>query len=255
MESARSDALFRDPFAAELAGADIIGRFTAMPADVRDRFASYTVVRTRIFDDWFTSARGCRQVVLLGAGFDTRAWRLEWLPDTTLWELDQPDVLQAKAQVMDNVQVAAGCRRRTLATDLTVDDWPARLRADGFDPRRPTGWLAEGLLPYLLPEVAYAVLRHVSAHSAAGSQCAMDLVSAEFMTARNSYLTSTPATATTSGGAPFRFGVNDPHALLAQHGWRVDAVIQPGDATANFGRWARPQNMGSGMAFVMAFRA
>src|SRR3712207_8045357 len=64
--------------------------------------ALYVVVRTRFFDDFLLYAcwgAGVRQVVLLAAGMDTRAFRLNWPSGTRLYELDRPVVLAAKEEV------------------------------------------------------------------------------------------------------------------------------------------------------------
>src|SRR5438128_3618200 len=90
-ETARPDGLFRDPLAEVLAGHEAMAAMQAMPELVRQRSSMYTVIRTRVFDDWLvtTLGHGVAQVVLLGAGFDTRAFRLDWPPGVRVWELDQ----------------------------------------------------------------------------------------------------------------------------------------------------------------------
>jgi methyltransferase (TIGR00027 family) len=131
--------------------------------------------RTRFFDEYFAAAtaQGIRQVVLLAAGLDTRAQRLEWPEGTVLFEVDQPLVIEFKDQVLDVEGAAAGCDRRTVPVDLR-DDWPAALEAAGFDPTAPTAWLTEGLLPYLPPDAQDALLRAIDTRSAPGSQWAIE---------------------------------------------------------------------------------
>jgi methyltransferase (TIGR00027 family) len=113
-----------------------------------DYFVSFQAARTRYFDDYFAraTADGVRQVVLLAAGLDSRAYRLDWGPDTAVYELDQPQVLEFKRQALAGVLPRAN--RREVPVDLR-DDWPRALADAGFDPSRPSAWLAEGLLIYL----------------------------------------------------------------------------------------------------------
>jgi hypothetical protein len=111
------------------------------------------------------------QVVLLGAGLDSRAWRLDWPAGTTVWELDRPEVLDVKAAVVTG---PPACDRRPVAVDL-LDDWPAALAAAGHDPAVPTTWVAEGLLVYFDDAGVDRLLRRVTALSPAGSRLVLTL--------------------------------------------------------------------------------
>ncbi|MGH3971360.1 MAG: class I SAM-dependent methyltransferase, partial [Mycobacterium sp.] len=110
----------------------------------------YQAVRTHFFDEYFNGAAkaGIRQVVILAAGLDSRAYRLQWPAGTTVYEIDQPEVLRYKTTTLESSGAAPTATRRAIAVDLR-DDWPAALTAAGFDRGQPTAWLAEGLLPYL----------------------------------------------------------------------------------------------------------
>jgi methyltransferase (TIGR00027 family) len=163
-ESLRPDCLFDDPHAeaflaaAPEAFADRDGA-TTDPAVLEAVFSVFRfqgVIRTRFFDDHLLAAcaSGCRQVVLLAAGLDTRAYRLAWPPGLRVFELDLPEVLTFKDHVLAGRRASPRCKRTTVPADL-VQDWPSRLAAAGFEPTQPTAWLAEGLLVYLsAPEVA-----------------------------------------------------------------------------------------------------
>ena len=91
---------------------------------------------------------GVRQIVILAAGLDSRAYRLAWPDGTVVFELDQPQVLEFKREVLTGSGDAPTAERREVAVDLR-DDWPAACGESGFDPSRPSAWLAEGLLVYL----------------------------------------------------------------------------------------------------------
>jgi methyltransferase (TIGR00027 family) len=79
---------------------------------MQDRASMYTVIRTRVFDDWLAStmgsANGVSQLVLLGAGFDSRAFRLDWPSGVRLWELDQAPLLAAKEAILGRVAATPG---------------------------------------------------------------------------------------------------------------------------------------------------
>lgn len=114
------------------------------------RMINYQAVRTHFFDAYFAGAAsaGVRQVVILAAGLDSRAYRLDWPAGTTIFELDRPQVLDFKREVLAGHGAPPRAERREIAVDLR-EDWPQALRDNGFDPARPSAWIAEGLLIYL----------------------------------------------------------------------------------------------------------
>jgi len=187
IESSRDDALIEDPYAESFvthsgitlpiptswaALNDSEGRSEADTrwVDFWAALVSYLGVRSRFFDEYFryASAAGVRQVVILAAGLDTRAFRLSWPAHVELFEIDQPKVLEFKDTVLEEVGALAGCARHVVPIDLRAD-WPEALLRANFDPQRPTAWLAEGLLPYLPGTAAEALFAQVHRLSAAGS--------------------------------------------------------------------------------------
>ena len=90
-----------------------------------------------------------------------------------VYEIDQPQVIAAKTAAMTQIGAAPTCERRTVAIDLR-EDWPAALKAAGFDPAAPTAWSAEGLLVYLPPEAQDKLFDNIGALSAPGSQIATE---------------------------------------------------------------------------------
>ena len=111
---------------------------------------NYQAVRTHFFDAYFADAvaGGIRQVVILAAGLDSRAYRLDWPDGTVVYEIDLPKVLDYKAETLASHGATPVADRRPVPVDLR-HDWPQALRDAGFDATRPTAWLAEGLLPFL----------------------------------------------------------------------------------------------------------
>ena len=138
-------------------------------------FVSFQAARTRYFDAYFATAAdaGVQQIVLLAAGLDSRAYRLPWPADTVVYELDQPRVLQFKREVLAEHGDAPTAERREVAVDLR-DDWPGALQAAGFDPARPSAWLAEGLLIYLPATAQDQLFTGIDALSAPGSRVAVE---------------------------------------------------------------------------------
>ncbi len=135
----------------------------------------YQAVRTHFFDEYFDDAvgAGIRQVVILAAGLDSRAYRLNWPDGTAVYEIDQPKVLEYKTGILQQHGAAPTASRRPVPIDLR-DDWPAALAAAGFDHTQPTAWLAEGLLPYLPSDAQDRLFETFTALSAPGSQVAIE---------------------------------------------------------------------------------
>lgn len=184
VETARPDRLFEDPFAERFCQG-FPEAFEEETSEDRDpgltqrafeAFAFHVAVRTRWLDDVIEDAvqSGCLQVVLLGAGLDARAYRLPWEPGVHLFELDQPQVLEAKASVLGDGPARSRCRRTAVPADLRAT-WSAALAGAGFSPALATVWAAEGLFVYLDGAGANAVLGSVVEQSAPGSRIAFDL--------------------------------------------------------------------------------
>lgn len=180
-ETRRPDRLFADPYAQWFIDA---ARWT--PPEAREtadgtgpfwrRIVEGIVVRTRFLDDYVRSAvrSGCRQVVILGAGLDARAYRLDWPDGVRLYELDTADVLALKDRVLDAHGARPACDRVAVPCDLR-EDWPAAVRAAGLDPAAPTAWIAEGLLIYLTAEDNERLLTRIGGLSAPGSRLGVTL--------------------------------------------------------------------------------
>jgi methyltransferase (TIGR00027 family) len=183
-----SDAgLIDDPFAALLVrkvGIDVYTRLVNGEIPVTDeidfdpaRMGRGMAVRTRFYDRFFIDAtrNGVRQVVIVAAGLDARAYRLPWPQGTVIYEVDLPDVIEFKTSTLTELGAVPTAERRTVAVDLR-DDWPAALQAAGFDPQAPSAWSAEGLVVYLPPEAQDALFANITALSAPESQLASEFV-------------------------------------------------------------------------------
>jgi methyltransferase (TIGR00027 family) len=183
---ANREALIDDPYAEPLVravGMNFFIRALDGEIDFGDvdsefdmrRAAEGMAVRTRWFDKLFTDAAAAvaRQAVILAAGLDARAYRLDWPDGTTVYELDQPEVIEFKTKTLAGLDAKPKADRRTIAIDLR-NDWPKALLDNGFDPQQPTAWIAEGLLIYLPPEAQDLLFDRINELSAPGSRVATE---------------------------------------------------------------------------------
>lgn len=139
---------------------------------VTDTFAA----RARYYDDYFAEATraGIRQVVIVASGLDSRAYRLSWPVGTTVYEIDQPEVIEFKTTTLRALGAEPVASYRPVGIDLR-DAWPPALRAAGFDATQPTAWLAEGvLIGFLPPPAEVRLLDDVDSLSAGGSRFSAD---------------------------------------------------------------------------------
>lgn len=183
LASRQDDPLVNDPFAEPLVRAVGIDPFTRALDGLDDISAGagarllidVVAVRTRFFDDFLleSGAAGLRQVVILASGLDARAYRLPWPAGTTVFEIDQPEVIAFKSRVLAQRGASPTAESRTVGVDLR-DDWAAALRAHGFDAGAPTAWIAEGLLIYLPPDAQDRLFDTITALSAPGSRIATE---------------------------------------------------------------------------------
>jgi methyltransferase (TIGR00027 family) len=190
-ETAGPDALIRDPFAQvlvstpELEGVrEQVAAWWAGPDEDDDadftvdsrHMINYQAVRTHFFDAYFAEATGSgiRQVVILAAGLDSRAYRLDWPAGTVVYEIDLPKVLEYKAETLAGHGAIPVADRRPVPVDLR-HDWPQALRDARFDAARPTAWLAEGLLPFLPAAAQEAMFGSIDQLSGSGSRVAVEM--------------------------------------------------------------------------------
>ena len=183
-EGAGACPLFRDPFAQLFVDAATAKGWrppTGATAERIKHVSPYAASRTKWFDDFFTTAgaNGIEQAVILAAGLDARAWRLPWISGTTVFEIDQPQVLAFKAETLE----AHGSQPATHCVAVPFDlrqDWPKALREAGFDVDAPTAWSAEGLLPYLPNTAQDELFERVDELSAPHSRFAIEAFGPDF---------------------------------------------------------------------------
>jgi methyltransferase (TIGR00027 family) len=262
-ETEREDAIIRDPYAKVLvAGAGTGVWETILDSDFNDRMAgadpevaavlehmgNYQAVRTHFFDAYFAAATasGIRQVVILASGLDSRAYRLDWPAGTTVFEIDQPKVLEYK----DCTLKAHGAQPAATLCQLPIDlrnDWPKALRESGFDPSAPTAWLAEGLLMYLPAEAQDRLFENITELSAPGSRVSAETMGEHAADRRERMRERFEKFAGQLGVEPMvdvqELMYEDPDRAdvaewLDAHGWTATAVTSQ-DEMQRLGRWVQ----------------
>jgi methyltransferase (TIGR00027 family) len=256
--------LIEDHFAEPLVravGVDFFTRWVAgdlAAADVDDHESGWKLehmpaamaARTRFFDSFFYAATqaGIRQAVILASGLDARAYRLAWPADMTVFEIDQPQVIEFKAATLAKLGAAPQAELRTVAVDLR-NDWPKALAEAGFDKSQPTAWIAEGLFGYLPPEAQDRLLDNITALSANGSRLACEAIPdmSEADTEKAHEMMSRATAKWREHGFDLEFGElsyqgerNDVAAYLDNLGWRSDG-IRMSELLADSGLDAIPQ--------------
>jgi methyltransferase (TIGR00027 family) len=248
VESARPDRLFTDPLAEAVV--DVVRHAirtdpdAALPTgpapgtgeltETWSMLSTYLGVRTAYYDRVVreAAAEGIRQVVVLAAGFDARAFRLGLPPETAFFELDTEPVLRFKETVLAGAALTAGVRRHAVPVDLR-GPWQEALTRSGFTPEVPTMWLVEGLFMYLSAADSDALLAHVSALSAPGSRMALE------------YYEDSPRVADAGASDPVEVAIIErivgffrsgpplpPDRWLASHGWAADVSTLAAEITA-----------------------
>jgi methyltransferase (TIGR00027 family) len=185
------EPLIDDPYAEPLVravGVDFLTRWATgdlTPEQFEDDEASWGLrympyamaARTQFFDEFFAAAAkaGIRQAVILASGLDSRAYRLSWPDGTTVYEIDQPQVIAFKRTQLSKVGAAPKAALKSLAMDLR-EDWAAALLDSGFDPSQPSAWIAEGLFGYLPPDAQDRLLDDVTRLTSPGSMLATEAI-------------------------------------------------------------------------------
>jgi methyltransferase (TIGR00027 family) len=148
---------FRDAAAAQLLSGMLwrfllrrARRLAATPSKRRERMIPHLdgILLRVAFIDHLLGQMPCEQVVILGAGLDTRAWRLPALRGVHLFEVDHPATQAYKRERAAKLS-APHVQPRYVAVDLTREELASALRAAGHDPDSPTVWIWEGVIMYL----------------------------------------------------------------------------------------------------------
>jgi methyltransferase (TIGR00027 family) len=197
-------------------------------------------VQTRFFDDFFASAgdAGIRQAVIVAAGLDSRAYRLEWPDGTTVFEVDLPKVLEFKARVLGERGATPKARRVEVGADLRTE-WSRTLEAAGFDTEAPGAWSVEGVLPYLTDDAQHTLFTRISGLSAPGSRIAIGALGSRLDRQQLAALETDHPGVNMSGDVDFSAltyeAKTEPAEVLATQGWSVEPVRNTLDLQAGYG--------------------
>lgn len=156
-------AVFRDPYARRILGAEECARADRRAADPASKAMRFFLcARSRFAEDALARsvARGMGQAVVLGAGFDTFALRNPH-PQLRVFEVDHPATQAWKRARLRQAGIAALHSLVFVPVDFEREDLASRLKASGFDSAAPAFFLWLGVVPYLTRQAILAVLRFV----------------------------------------------------------------------------------------------
>ncbi len=234
METKRSDKegrLFSDPYAEILAGDEGMDLLRRAIEESGDQPA--IAVRTYFIDQKITEAltKGIRQIVMLAAGMDTRAFRLSFPKGTQLYELDRKEVLDYKQMKLTKAPLR--CERHALAVDLR-EEWQGKLQGAGWKRSEPTLWMVEGLLMYLEESQVVTLFERINYLASVKDVMLFDILSrtlleAPYMKRQLQFLEKM--------GAPWSFGTDEPEKFMEAFHWNA-VVKQTGEVAPT--RWPFP---------------
>jgi methyltransferase (TIGR00027 family) len=200
----------------------------------------YLFARTEFFDELFERAleESCPQIVLLGAGCDSRAYRFESLvKDTTIYELDHPATQQVKRELLSRGGIAVPEYVRFVAADLNSGLLSEALASHGFHRDRRTLFLMEGVIYYLSAEGVDSLLQSVRECSSPGSGLAFDYIVESMVRGTcDRYGARQVASRVASAGETFRFGIDDHkiESFLEDRGFQLTRHLTPQDLEATY---------------------
>lgn len=223
LESRNPNPLFLDPWAEKLAGPEAMKETMPISEKNEREGKPFASVRTHFFDNFLNNySDGIRQIVILGSGLDTRAFRLNFSPDTHVYEIDQPNILVYKESVLK--EFTPNCKNHLISADLREDFWSQLLIEQGYKTSEPSIWLLEGLVYYLNPTDVEKLMVTINNLSVAGSYLGIDVINTVILNGQD------------ESAKYWQSSCDDPESFLADYGWKASA-IQPGETGASFGRF------------------
>lgn len=225
--SAAAEPVCDDPWALRLAGPE--GEALSRRWDLHSpSMELWLGLRTRYLDDCVARAleRGVAQVVILGAGLDTRAARLG-RPGVRFFEVDQPASQADKRARLSSFDTYPIDAATFVACDFETDDFVECLDDAGLDRSEPTCFIWEGVIYYLAEEAARDTLTRLSRDFDPRSLVVFDYLNTHM--ARSSPKLQDEDRAMKGIieelGEPMRFGIDDPTPLMAESGYRVVRTV------------------------------
>jgi methyltransferase (TIGR00027 family) len=261
--------LFEDPYAKRFLGPrlGLVASVCGLPlvSDIVTRFIdrrwagarSSAVARTRFIDDAICDAvaGGIEQLVILGAGFDSRAYRLRNLRNVIVFEVDHPSTSAAKQRVIRRVLPSVPKTVRFVATDFREGGLDSAMQEAGYSKQAKTFILWEGVTTYLSADAVDVTLRWC-AKAAAGSELLFTYVHRAVIDAPDDFAgTERLFAALRAAGEEWQFGI-DPLELegfLSARGFRLEQDTGSAEYRARYS--ARDAEATSGYQFYRIARA
>jgi methyltransferase (TIGR00027 family) len=235
-ESARPEGerVCYDPYAARFVGPEM-GKLLALSPEQRDTviaqleqgfpgLTNSTISRVRFFDDLVSQAvaDGLKQLIILGAGYDTRAYRIKGIEKVKVFEVDQAATLAVKMNKVREIFGKLPQHVTYIALDLEADSLADRLKECGYDPSKKTFFAMEGLLMYLDHRAVDRLLAFITHNSGKGSAIAFDYgrLIQESSSNKDRDMAVAIAQSTESQGGTMKFGIiGTVEKFLAERGF------------------------------------
>ncbi len=237
LETERADALFRDPLADRLAGER--GRKIAASTSGSRYTAWAVVIRTCIIDDFIREliADGVDTVINLGAGLDTRPYRMD-IPESLRWiEVDFPHMIKLKEELL--AEEKPSCRMERVKLDLSDGEAREKLFSRIGSESRKALILTEGVIPYLSPEQVASLAESLK------RQPSFRFWILDYYSARVVKFFQSKKWMRQMRNAPFLFYPEEWFEFFSKHGWKARETRYFGEKSLELGRampmpwWAR----------------
>jgi methyltransferase (TIGR00027 family) len=244
--------LFADPLAASflssplaevVAAARLPGLRAAVPWLIDRRYPGprpSAIARTKVLDDALVAATagGVEQLVILGAGYDSRAYRLPGTARLDVFEVDHPDTQEVKRRTLAQVLGRLPSHVHFVAVDFDRDDLAAALARAGLQQARPTFVLWEGVASYLTADAVDAAVRWAHDATGDGSELAFTYVHRGLIDGTVHFPHAEAWTrSVAAAGEPFVFGFDPAElpAYLRERGWRLVEDVSTTEALTRHG--------------------
>lgn len=224
--------LVRVPAAGSPQHDEVLTRDVAAGLDAPSgRLHEYLRARTAFFDHAVVEAidAGITQVVIVGAGYDGRAWRYA-RHGVTFFEVDHPSTQRDKLARLERLRIPTE-GIAFVGVDLDVDALPEGMRASGFDAERPSLAIVEGLLAYLELPTVVKLLGDLRGLAAPGSRLAISVGLRRRVGRRAARRVAAFRARVAALGEPIRsqLDARDARPLLEHAGWKVPSGAAAGD--------------------------
>jgi len=219
-------------------------------AEGQRRIFLHALARTRLIDDTLRQAvnDGASQVVILGSGYDSRAYRFpQLLRSAKVFEVDFPPTQEYKKLRVREVLGQAPKNVVFVPIDFSKDDLGVVLRAAGYRPERKTVFIWEGVTYYIPESGVEATLHFVADHSPAGSVIVFDYEYERAVRGKhNDQILKEIYTRLANWGEPHIFGMPDDSAkeFVIKNGLTVVADLGPAELTRRYLTTATGINLG-----------